>query len=87
MFYCLLYNLNQLANLLVGKTFSLDDQTRRQKLHSLDEFLWKRKEEYSRYFYASYYKPGEVKHIFDEVTGLTKDDQGRFVQGEARKNL
>ena len=53
---------------------------------SLDEFLWKRKVEYSRYFYASFYKPKEVKKVMDEVTGITKDENGNIVQGEARKN-
>ena len=53
---------------------------------SLDEFLWKRKCEYSRYFYASYYKPKEVDKILDEVTGLTKNENGDLIQAEARKN-
>ena len=50
------------------------------------EFLWKRKCEYSRYFYASYFKPKEVDKIFDEVTGLTKNENVELIQAEARKN-
>ena len=53
---------------------------------SLDSFLWNRKKEYSRYFFASYYKPSEVNKIMDEVTGLTKNDRGDFMRGPARKN-
>ena len=52
---------------------------------SLDQFLLKRKTEYSRYFYASLYKPSEVKQIMDECTGITEDKQGNIIQGEARK--
>ena len=52
---------------------------------SLDQFLLKRKTEYSRYFYASFYKPSEVKQIMDECTGITEDKQGNIIQGEARK--
>ena len=47
---------------------------------SLDEFLWERKSEYSRYFYASLYKPKEVSSIMDKNTGLTKNNNGEFVQ-------
>ena len=53
---------------------------------STDNFLWDRKVEYSRYFYASLYKPKEVDKIMDEVTGLTKNDGGDFVRGPAREN-
>ena len=53
---------------------------------SLDSFLWERKVEYSRYFYASFYKPKFVDKIMDEVTGLTKNNNGDFVRGEAREN-
>ena len=53
---------------------------------SMDKFLWERKIEYSRYFYASFYKPKEINKIMDEVTGLTKDDRGEFVRGPAREN-
>ena len=52
----------------------------------MDNFLWERKNEYIRYFYASFYKPKEVKKIMDEVTGLTKDNTGEFVRGPARNN-
>ena len=47
------------------------------------KFLWERKGEYSRYFYASFYKPKEVNQIMDEVTGLTKNSSGDFVRGPA----
>ena len=47
---------------------------------SEDDALWKRKNEYSRYLYASYFKPKEVKEI-----GLSKNEEGYFVHGEARK--
>ena len=50
------------------------------------EDLEKRKTEYSRYFYASLYKPNMVKKIMDEVTGLSKDEHDNLVQGENRKN-
>ena len=53
---------------------------------SLDEFLWERKSEYSRYFYASLYKPKEVSSIMDKCTGLTKNNNGEFVHGPAREN-
>ena len=53
---------------------------------SLDNFLWERKSEYSRYFYASLYKPKEVDQIMDENTGLTKNERGDFVRGPAREN-
>ena len=53
---------------------------------SLDEFLLNRKTEYSRYFYASLYKPKEVKEIMDECTGLSMDNNGNVTQGDARKN-
>ena len=53
---------------------------------SLDTFLWDRKIEYSRYFYASLYKPKEVADIMDKCTGLTKDRNGEFVRGPARQN-
>ena len=52
---------------------------------SEDDALWKRKIEYSRYLYASYFKPKEVKEIFDQVIGLSKNEEGDFVHGEARK--
>ena len=42
--------------------------------------------EYSRYFYASFYKKREVNMIMDEVTGLTRNDRGDFVRGPAREN-
>ena len=53
---------------------------------SKDSFLWDRKQEYSRYFYASLYKPKEVNAIMDEVTGLTKNNDGDFVRGPAHQN-
>ena len=53
---------------------------------SKDSFLWDRKQEYSRYFYASLYKPKEVNAIMDEVTGLTKNNDGDFVLGPAHQN-
>ena len=53
---------------------------------STDDFLWERKKEYTRYFYASYYKPSEVNEIMDKVTGLTRNSDGDFVRGPARKN-
>ena len=53
---------------------------------STDKFLWDRKNEYSRYFFASFYKPKEVNSIMDEVTGLTKNNHGDFVRGPAREN-
>ena len=52
----------------------------------MDSFLWERKTEYSRYFYASFYKPREVDKIMNEVTGLTKNENGEFVRGPAREN-
>ena len=52
---------------------------------SEDDSLWRRRQEYSRYFYASHFKPKEVKDTFDEATGLTKDENGNFVHGEARQ--
>ena len=52
---------------------------------SIDEFLLKRKTEYSRYFYASFYKPKEVKEIMDNVTGIKMDENGNIVRGEARE--
>ena len=54
---------------------------------SLDQFLLKRKTEYSRYFYASLYKPSEVKQIMDECTGITEDKHGNIIPGENRKNV
>ena len=48
--------------------------------------MWERKTEYSRYFYASFYKPREVDKIMNEVTGLTKNADGEFVRGPAREN-
>ncbi len=53
---------------------------------SKDSFLWNRKQEYARYFYASLYNPKEVNAIMDEVTGLTKNNDGDFVRGPARQN-
>ena len=53
---------------------------------SLDKFLEERKNEYSRYLYASLYPPKMVKKILDQTTGLTKDPNGVFVHGEARRN-
>ena len=53
---------------------------------SKDSFLWDRKQEYLRYFYASLYKPKEVNAIMDEVTGLTKNNDGDFVRGPAHQN-
>ena len=52
---------------------------------SKDSFLWDRKQEYSRYFYASLYKPKEVNAIMDEVMGLTKNNDGDFVWGPAHQ--
>ena len=52
----------------------------------LDSFIWDRKNEYSRYFFASLYKPSEVNKIMDEVTGLTKNERGEFMRGPARQN-
>ena len=34
----------------------------------------------------SFYKKREGKKIMDEVTGLTRNDHGDFVQGLAREN-
>ena len=53
---------------------------------SIDKFLDNRKTEYSCYLYASIYPPKMVKKILDQTTGLTKNEKGDFVHGEARKN-
>ena len=45
----------------------------------MDKFLEQRKNEYSRYLYASLYPPKMVKKILDQTTGLTKDHNGEFV--------
>ena len=54
---------------------------------NLDNFLDKRKNEYSRYLYASLYPPKMVKNILDKATGLTKDNVGQFVHGDIDKSV
>ena len=53
---------------------------------SHDKFLENRKTEYSQYLFASLYPPKMVQKILDQTTGLTKNEHGNFVHGEARKN-
>ena len=55
----------------IGKSIVKSTAYRLNTIVSRDEDLDKRKTEYSRYFYASLYKPKMVKKLMDEVTGLS----------------
>ena len=70
----------------IGKSIAKSTVYRQNTFVSRDEVLEKRKTEYSRYFYASLYKPKMVKKLMDEVTGLSKDEHDNLVQGGNKKN-
>ena len=70
----------------MGKSIIKSTAYRLNTLVSKDEVLEERKAEYSRYFYASLYKPKMDTEVMDEITGLSKDVNNTMVKGNNRLN-